>query len=179
MKHCPLCGTELAEDAVACFHCGKSFVAETPVTEADSAPKAEEEAPAPVVADVEAESPVAPPSEQAEQPEVVADPVPQEPPVIVVPPKKLLLNTFQYMLLMLLFSIPVVGLIFLFIWGAGNPKNPSLKRFSAAVLLWRLILAVLLAGGILYLLVFHSATVQEFLLLITPYVYKLMGIALY
>lgn len=85
-----------------------------------------------------------------------------------VPPKKLLLNTFQYMMLMVLFSIPVIGLIFLFVWGAGHPKNPSLKRFSAAVLLWRLILAVLLVGGLLAMVILHGHAVQEALNMIVP-----------
>lgn len=164
MKRCPLCGTELADDAVACFHCGKSLTEEAPV--AEPAPASEG---TPVV---EAEAP-------AQEVKAAAEAEVKEPPVIVVPPKKLLLNTFQYMMLMLLFSIPVVGLIFLFIWGAGHPKNPSLKRFSAAVLLWRLILAVLLAGGILYLFICHGAAVQEFMLLLPTYIHRLMGIALY
>lgn len=164
MKNCPVCGTELAEEAMFCFHCGKSFADPEPET----APSAEEvsqaeEAPAP-----EAAAPL-PPVEEA--PVFVSE--------STIPPKKLLLNTFQYMMLMLLFSIPVVGLIFLFVWGAGHPKNPSLKRFSAAVLLWRLILAALLVGGLLALLLFCGPQVQEALPRIIGEIHRIFGIVLY
>lgn len=162
MKHCPVCGTELADAATTCFHCGTTMEEESaPVVEAT--PVTEAIPVEPVVQEPEA----APASNEPEQP------------ALVVPPKKLLLNTFQYMMLMLLFSIPVVGLIFLFVWGTGNPKNPSLKRFSAAVLLWRLILAVLLAGGLLYLFIFRGPEVQQVLQMLPVYIRALFGIVLY
>lgn len=162
MKHCPVCGTELADTAVACFHCGKTF-------EEGSAPVAE-------AAPVTEATPVEP---VVQEPEAIPPSSVPDQPALVVPPKKLLLNTFQYMMLMLLFSIPVVGLVFLFIWGTGNPKNPSLKRFSAAVLLWRLILAVLFAGGLLYLFLFHGPEVQQVFQMLPVYIHALLGIALY
>ncbi len=52
---------------------------------------------------------------------------------------RLLLTSAQYFFLILLFHIPVIGLIFLFVWGLGRPRNLSLKRFSLAVLILRLI----------------------------------------
>ena len=61
------------------------------------------------------------------------------PVVTQVPSKKQMLSTFQYLALGLLYSLPVIGLIFLFIFGAGHPKNGSLKRFSAAMLILRLL----------------------------------------
>lgn len=170
MKNCPVCGTELAEEAMFCFHCGKSFAdpepeAASPAEEVSQTEEVPQESPAPAA---EAAAPL-PPVEEA--------------PVFVtestVPPKKLLLNTFQYMMLMLLFSIPVVGLIFLFVWGTGHPKNPSLKRFSAAVLLWRLILAALFVGGLLALLLFCGPQVQEALPHITAEIHRIFGIVLY
>ena len=65
---------------------------------------------------------------------------PAEMPVITEKPsRKQLLSTFQYFALSLLYALPVIGLIFLFIFGAGHPKNGSLKRFSAALLILRLL----------------------------------------
>ncbi|MBR0388099.1 MAG: zinc-ribbon domain-containing protein [Clostridia bacterium] len=133
MKQCPYCGSELADDAKFCGECGKSLPAEEPVT-------------APVEAPVETpvEVPVETPVEAAAEPAPVPVAVPEQPaaemPVITqVPPKKQMLSTFQYVVLSLLYAIPVIGLIFLFIFGAGHPKNGSLKRFSAALLILRLV----------------------------------------
>ena len=121
MKQCPYCGSELADDAKFCGECGKSLPADEPVA-----------------------APVETPVEAAAEPAPVPVPVPEQPaaemPVITqVPPKKQMLSTFQYVVLSLLYAIPVIGLIFLFIFGAGHPKNGSLKRFSAAMLILRLL----------------------------------------
>ena len=121
MKQCPYCGSELADDAKFCGECGKSLPSDEPVA-----------------------APVETPVEAAAEPTPVPVAVPEQPaaemPVITqVPPKKQMLSTFQYILLSLLYAIPVIGLIFLFIFGAGHPKNGSLKRFSAAMLILRLV----------------------------------------
>ena len=121
MKQCPYCGSELADDAKFCGECGKSLPADEPVA-----------------------APVETPVEAAAEPAPVPVAVPEQPaaemPVITqVPPKKQMLSTFQYVMLSLLYAIPVIGLIFLFIFGAGHPKNGSLKRFSAALLILRLV----------------------------------------
>ena len=166
---CPNCGNELNEDAKFCVECGM------PVTEpfeeiAESVEKNEPEAAA-----VTAEEPV------KEDDLVPEDPVPEEEPEKTVPPEsddntvepaalppsepkkepvtvvsgtdsRLLLSSAQYFFLILLFHIPVIGLIFLFVWGLGRPKNLSLKRFSLAVLILRLIgwlLMLLCAVGVL------------------------------
>ena len=121
MKQCPYCGSELADDAKFCGECGKSLPADEPGA-----------------------APVETPVEAAAEPAPVPVAVPEQPaaemPVITqVPPKKQMLSTFQYVVLSLLYAIPVIGLIFLFIFGAGHPKNGSLKRFSAALLILRLV----------------------------------------
>ena len=46
-----------------------------------------------------------------------------------------------------------IGLVFLFLFGAGHPKNMSLKRFSAAMLIlrlafWIVVLALLMMAMI-------------------------------
>ena len=151
MKRCPYCGSELNDDARFCVECGKPLPADVPV---EAAPAAEpvdspvEAAPAaePVYAPVEA----APAAEPAPEP-VAAVPVPiveaseapeapADMPVITEKPsRKQMLSTFQYVLLGLLYGLPVIGLIFLFVFGAGRPKNQTLKRFSAAMLILRLL----------------------------------------
>ena len=139
MKLCPFCGSELNDDAKFCGECGKPLPEEAPLkTEIPAEPVAAEPA-APVVA---AAAPVAAPAEPVAE-------APQDMPVITqMPPKKQMLSTFQYVLLTMLYSIPVIGLIFLFVFGAGHPKNESLKRFSAALLILRLVfwIAVLALG---------------------------------
>ena len=141
MKLCPFCGSELNDDAKFCGECGKPLPEEAPLkTEIPAEPAAAEPA-APVIA---AAAPVAAPAEPVAE-------APQDMPVITqMPPKKQMLSTFQYVLLTMLYSIPVIGLVFLFIFGAGHPKNGSLKRFSALLILrlvfWIAVLALLIVA---------------------------------
>ena len=122
MKQCPYCGNELSDDAKFCVECGKALPEEAPAAEA-----------APVEAPAVAEKPTEPQAPGA------AGAAPDMPIVTQVPSKKQMLSTLQYILLSLLYAIPVVGLVFLFVFGAGHPKNGSLKRFSAAMLILRLL----------------------------------------
>lgn len=125
MKQCPYCGNELADDAKFCVECGQAL------------PEA-----APVAAPAEdAAASAAPVVTESVGPEAAA---PDMPVVTQVPPKKQMLSTIQYILLSLLYAIPVIGLVFLFIFGAGHPKNGSLKRFSAAMLILRLLFWILI-----------------------------------
>lgn len=153
---CPNCGNELNEEAKFCVECGM------PITEPaeeipEIAPETEPEAePVPVEQPREAEPQAPEEPVSAEEPEQTAQPeieksVPEQTPVAPAEPRKepvtvvsgtdsrLLLTSAQYFFLILLFHIPVIGLIFLFVWGLGHPKNLSLKRFSLAVLILRLI----------------------------------------
>lgn len=54
-----------------------------------------------------------------------------------------LLKTWQYFLLEVLFALPLIGTVCLFIFSLSRPKNESLRRFSASRLIWRLILYIL------------------------------------
>ena len=130
MKLCPFCGSELNDDAKFCGECGKPLPEEAPQREDMPAEPVAAEAAAPVIAAAEAAvAPVEP----------VAEPAQDMPVITQMPPKKQMLSTFQYVVLTMLYSIPVIGLVFLFIFGAGHPKNGSLKRFSAAMLILRLV----------------------------------------
>ena len=139
MKQCPYCGNALEDDAKFCDECGKSLPeAEAVVAEAPENGPADPIA-EPVTAPVESAAPVA---EAAAA--VQAEPAPDMPVVTQVPNKKQMLSTFQYVVLSLLYGLPVIGLIFLFVFGAGHPKNPSLKRFSSALLILRLLFWIVL-----------------------------------
>ena len=135
MKLCPFCGSELNDDAKFCGECGKPLPEEAPLRTEIPAEPVEAEPAAAVIAPVE---PAAAPAEPVAE-------APQDMPVITqMPPKKQMLSTFQYVLLTMLYSIPVIGLVFLFVFGAGHPKNGSLKRFSAAMLILRLLFWIVL-----------------------------------
>ena len=134
MKQCPYCGSELADDAKFCGECGKVLPEDAPEVIPAQAPAAAEAPAEPAAAPVPVAEPV--------QPEAPA--APDMPVVTQVPSRKQMLSTFQYLALGLLYGLPVIGLIFLFIFGAGHPKNGSLKRFSAAMLILRLLFWIVL-----------------------------------
>ena len=156
MKLCPYCGSELNDDAKFCGECGKSLPADEPVA-----------------------APVETPVEAAAEPAPVPVAVPEQPaaemPVITqVPPKKQMLSTFQYVVLSLLYAIPVIGLIFLFIFGAGHPKNGSLKRFSAALLILRLVFWILVLAGLIVAMIKNGRLLSDALGQLVPAVTNLL-----
>ena len=156
MKQCPYCGSELADDAKFCGECGKSLPADEPVA-----------------------APVETPAEAAAEPAPVPVAVPEQPaaemPVITqVPPKKQMLSTFQYVVLSLLYAIPVIGLIFLFIFGAGHPKNGSLKRFSAAMLILRLVVWIVVLALMIVAMVKNGRFLTDALGQLIPAVENLL-----
>ena len=153
---CPNCGNELNDDAKFCVECGMPITeTEQPVPQSigETAPEteaaAEDQPSAPEMLPREESAPEQEPvktvlpesGENAPEPEKASSAEPRKEPVTVVSgtDSRLLLTSAQYFFLILLFHIPVIGLIFLFVWGLGRPKNLSLKRFSLAVLILRLI----------------------------------------
>lgn len=159
---CPNCGNELNEEAKFCVECGMPIteaaeavslnpdeiepamdVEQEETSEAENSPKEESlETKETAVLSEENTEPVLP--EEKENASGQTTPSVSEPkkePVTVVSgtDSRLLLTSAQYFFLILLFHIPVIGLIFLFVWGLGRPRNLSLKRFSLAVLILRLI----------------------------------------
>ncbi len=162
MKLCPFCGSELNDDAKFCGECGKPLPEEAPLK--TEIPAAAEPA-APVVA---AAAPVAAPAEP------VAEPAQDMPVITQMPPKKQMLSTFQYVLLTMLYSIPVIGLIFLFVFGAGHPKNGSLKRFSAALLILRLVFWILVLAGLIVAMIKNGRLLSDALGQLVPAVTNLL-----
>ena len=153
---CPNCEKDNEEGVKFCTECGTAlptsvlseqpeFIPEQPVMEpqTEEAEKREEpvpvEQPAPVVL-----APVEKKPEENQQTNVPVQPVADS---------RSLLTTAQYFFLTVLFSIPIIGLIFMFVWGCGRPNNISLKRYSLAMLTFRLIACFLsLLGTIITLL---------------------------
>ncbi len=152
---CINCGAEVRDGAKFCPDCGSPLAVPAP-----------EPAPAPAPEPVPASEPVsvpepAQPAAPVQQPVYTAPAQPVQQPVYsapvaapVVPPAApaapeptpekwiepgMLLTTAQYFWLTILFHIPVIGLVFLFIWGCGRTRNLSLKRFALAILTMRLI----------------------------------------
>ena len=170
MKLCPFCGSELNDDAKFCGECGKPLPEEAPLkTEIPAEPAAAEPAAAePAAPVVAAAAPVAAPAEP------VAEPAQDMPVITQMPPKKQMLSTFQYVLLTMLYSIPVIGLIFLFVFGAGHPKNGSLKRFSAALLILRLVFWIAVLALLIVAMVKNGRLLSDALGQLVPAVTNLL-----
>ena len=165
MKQCPYCGSELNDDAKFCGECGKPLPEEAPLRTEVPAEPVEAEPAAAVIAPVE---PAAAPAEPVAE-------APQDMPVITqMPPKKQMLSTFQYVLLTMLYSIPVIGLVFLFIFGAGHPKNGSLKRFSAALLILRLVFWIAVLALLIVAMVKNGRLLSDALGQLVPAVENLL-----
>ena len=106
--------------------------------------------------------------------EPVAEPVQDMPVITQMPPKKQMLSTFQYVVLTMLYSIPVIGLVFLFIFGAGHPKNGSLKRFSAALLILRLVFWIAVLALLIVAMVKNGRLLSDALGQLVPAVTNLL-----
>lgn len=169
MKLCPFCGSELNDDAKFCGECGKPLPEEAPLrTDIPAEPVAAE----PVAAEPAAA--VIAPVEPAAPAEPVAE-APQDMPVITqMPPKKQMLSTFQYVVLTMLYSIPVIGLVFLFVFGAGHPKNGSLKRFSAALLILRLVFWIAVLALLIVAMIKNGRLLSDALGQLVPAVTNLL-----
>ena len=117
---------------------------EEPVQEAAPAtePPVAEPAPAPV-------------SQPAPAPKAPAGAKPEQP-IVLATDSRSLMTTVGYIFTTILFHIPVIGLIFMIVWGCGKTKNLSRKRFSLACLIMRLIGYIVLLSAAVFLLICFS-----------------------
>lgn len=162
MKRCPYCGSDLEDQAKFCVECGKLIPEGAPIPQAAPAkPAAAPAAPAAAQASPQAAPQAARPAAPQAAPAAARPAAPQQqkapvqampaapqavteasedlPVITQMPPRNQMLSIFQYIALSLLYCLPVIGLVFLFLFGAGHPRNASLKRFSAAMLILRLL----------------------------------------
>ncbi|MBQ8133298.1 MAG: zinc-ribbon domain-containing protein [Clostridia bacterium] len=128
---CPSCGSEVAEGTAFCTSCGSKIVpVSQPVAQSYTA------------ADNSYQSYQQP--NYNSNPSAYPAPVPQTPYM----PAPILEDTtpitpWGYIGYMILFSIPLVGLIMLFVYGFGSNTNVNLKNFSRAYLILMLIAVII------------------------------------
>lgn len=128
-KYCTNCGKELTEGSAFCTVCGAQV-------ETDGSPAPETAAPA---AEAPKATPTPAPAPTYAQP---AAPAAAKP-----------VKTSWYFWMMLVFSLPLVGLIMLFVV-AFSSDDPSKRGFARAYLIWLLVavvLAVILCGLFIWL----------------------------
>lgn len=130
-----------------------------PIPEPIRAPEPQPE-PEPVAAPEPAPAPIPEPV-RAPEPAPVAPPTPAPEPdkngvIVNATDSRSLMTTAGYIFTTILFHIPVIGLIFMFVWGCGRPKNLSRKRFALACLLMRLIGVILVLSIAVFLLICYS-----------------------
>ncbi|MBQ5991936.1 MAG: hypothetical protein IJL62_05240 [Clostridia bacterium] len=106
-------------------------------------------------------TPVAEPEPaSAPRPAATPQPVVKEPeqkqPVVLATDSRSLMTTAGYIFTTILFHIPVIGLIFMIVWGCGKTKNLSRKRFSLACLIMRLIGFILFLCATVFVLICFS-----------------------
>ena len=96
------------------------------------------------------------------------------PVITTVPSRKQMLSTFQFIALSLLYGLPVIGLVFLFVFGAGHPKNVSLKRFSSAMLILRLTFWIVLLALLMVAMIKNGKLLSDAFGQLIPAVEKLL-----
>lgn len=184
MKYCTNCQKHFPETTKFCVFCGTALTEEMPTVSQQTEEPVQEpveviQEPVDSVEDVAVEIVEEPMKESVNEDSAVeeaptddaVEEISAEPSQTDVPdPDKeaeirevkvcdpqMLLTTFQYILVQILFCIPVVGLVFLFVWSFGRTKNISLKRFARSHLILQLISLFLAMLATIIALIFHVA----------------------
>ena len=89
------------------------------------------------------------------KPAPVEAPVAKEP-VVLATDSRSLMTTIGYIFTTILFHIPIIGLIFMIVWGCGKTKNISRKRFSLACLIMRLVGCIIMLSCAVFVLICFS-----------------------
>jgi len=134
---CKNCGKSISDEAKFCNGCGAKT--ETAQAAANTAPQP---------------SAYMPPAQAAPVPQTYAPPHPYAPPSAPASyspqPGREPLRVIQYIGMFLLMSIPLVGIILLFVWSFGGSVNLNKKNFARAML-------ILSAIGLILSIIFGAA----------------------
>ena len=154
-KFCTNCGAELPDGAMFCTECGTKLPpAEQqplPVPVEDQIPVSVEPPAPPATAQAYPETPAPAPVYPAPNPYQTQEPY-QQPyaaqPAASAPPAKedKPVSTIGFMLLQLLYVIPVVGFICSLVLAVA-PQNKNVRHHALANFIWRIILLVLFVYG--------------------------------
>jgi hypothetical protein len=186
-KFCYFCGASLLDDAAEVIAsptkpepdgAAEPFAAAEPAPEPETfspVPAEEPAAEEPAIEEPAAEEPhFETPVEAPVKEEPAPDPVESKPsadaaaaaptsaePTVLATDSRSLMTTVAYFFTTLLFHVPVVGLVFMIVWGCGKTKNISLKRFSLAFLIMRLICYIIVLACTVFLLICFSGVIQS------------------
>ena len=81
--------------------------------------------------------------------------------VVLATDTRSLMTTVGYIFTTILFHIPIIGLIFMIVWGCGKTKNISRKRFSLACLIMRLLGCIVVLAVTVFLLICFSGVIRS------------------
>lgn len=160
---CTYCGHEVPESYDFCDNCGAKLDKTSVITETAAAVESTAE-PSQVPPHANQVPPPlyqAPPMYQAPPPSYQAPPMYQTPPAYQNPPAygeemAPVISVGQWMLITILFSIPIVNIVLILIWSFSKNTNPNKRNYSRAALIWALI------GIAIYIIVFIVAGVSLF-----------------
>lgn len=117
---CENCGKNLPDGAKFCNGCGAKIEPEQPAYTAAAEPALERPVPPPPV--------YTPPAAQMAY-------APQQPPVYSHQPGSEPLRVGQYIGMLLLMCVPILGVILLFVWSFGGSVNLNKKNYARAMLI--------------------------------------------
>lgn len=145
MRYCPNCGSSLPSDATHCPNCGAPASCGTAHSTVTPPPPSQPK-PLATVPQGDSSAPGHNGPFYAAQSDVCPDGG---------------LSTAQYFWTLVLFSIPVIGWVFLFYWGFGRHVTPARKRLARAYLLRSCLFLVSLVLLLVMLFVIFVSAVRQ------------------
>ena len=126
-KFCTECGKEIADGVAFCTECGTKAPADPATATTETVTEAK---------DTKVETPVVhtPPAQSYQAQQTYTQPAPD--------PTSKVVGTGAYFGLMLLFALPIIGIISVIVM-ASKAKNKNIKNFAKANLIWAIIAVIL------------------------------------